>query len=200
MIWNLSNCHFQRKSVAVRQCVHHHMWGSLIQVFTEKVLWILEVWVALNHFIYTIMYPSLVALAESRWAQSLRCVAGDETHWSRTGYPLVPAERKTETLQMTNVNKIEETTRNDLEIFFKLEVGQVRRFQCFRCFPNVALRCPGYIPIPKSINPERILLNMAGGFDLTKQQMVLGLCWNHVLVDCLAFGSFKLKVSEIDLL
>lgn len=29
----------------------------------------------------------------------------------------------------------------------------------------------GYIPIPKSINPERILLNMADGFDLTKRQM-----------------------------
>jgi len=29
----------------------------------------------------------------------------------------------------------------------------------------------GYIPIPKSINPERVLLNMADGFDLTKSQM-----------------------------
>lgn len=33
---------------------------------------------------------------------------------------------------------------------------------------------PGYIPIPKSINPQRVLLNMADGFDLTESQMELG--------------------------
>merc|ERR1712110_671179 len=33
-----------------------------------------------------------------------------------------------------------------------------------------SLQC-GYIPIPKSINPERVLLNAAEGFDLSEEQM-----------------------------
>ncbi len=43
---------------------------------------------------------------------------------------------------------------------------------------------PGYIPIPKSINPERVLLNMADGFDLKKSQMEPW--WKN----CRNFGTF----------
>ena len=32
-------------------------------------------------------------------------------------------------------------------------------------------RQPGFVPIPKSINPKRILLNMADGFELSQRQI-----------------------------
>ena len=51
---------------------------------------------------------------------------------------------------------------------------------------------PGYIPIPKSINPERVLLNMADGFDLTKSQMELELEL-EVFVSCFLLLGFQRK-------
>lgn len=38
-------------------------------------------------------------------------------------------------------------------------------------FVALQVQILGYIPIPKSINSERILLNMADGFDLAESQM-----------------------------